>query len=116
MKAPTTISGNYVAREGTVGVATKAFYNCLSLTGVTLPDSLKSVDDNAFAYCYKITSVTLGSGLENIGNQAFNACNKITTFNYNGTTSDWQNVSKGTSWNGYFIISEVMCSNGTTSL
>ena len=48
-----------------------AFYNCTSLTSVTIPNSVTSIGQRAFSGCSKLTSVTIGNGVTSIGGSAF---------------------------------------------
>ena len=45
-------------KEGTLGIAGSAFYNCTGLTSVTIPGSVTTIGDEVFAYCSGLTSVT----------------------------------------------------------
>ena len=58
-------------------IAPYAFYNCYSLTSVTIPDSVTSIGINAFLMCDSLTSVTIGNGVTSIGDGAFFSCKKL---------------------------------------
>ena len=47
MPANTSITLN----EGTIGIASYAFYNCTGLTSITIPNSVTSIGNYAFAAC-----------------------------------------------------------------
>lgn len=51
-------------------IGEQAFHSCESLSDITLPDSLTSIEDWAFNYCTKLDT-TLPSGLTSIGTGAF---------------------------------------------
>ena len=51
-----------------------AFFDCRKLESVSIPDSVKVINENAFAYCSALTSLTLPSSLEKICNSAFSYC------------------------------------------
>ncbi|MEC8332827.1 MAG: leucine-rich repeat domain-containing protein, partial [Verrucomicrobiota bacterium] len=48
-----------------------AFYNCTSLTGVTIPDSVTSIGYWAFFNCSSLISVTIPDSVTSIGEYAF---------------------------------------------
>ena len=48
-----------------------AFYECSSITSVTIPNSVTSIGSNAFASCSNLTSINIPSGVTNIGGFAF---------------------------------------------
>ena len=52
-------------------IGDSAFYNCTSLTGVTIPGSVASIGDSAFSKCRSLTSVAIGSGVVSVGSSAF---------------------------------------------
>ena len=62
-----------------VSISDSAFYDCTSLTSVTIPDSVTSIGDWAFAYCSSLTSVTIGDSVTSIGDSAFQCCTNLTS-------------------------------------
>ena len=56
-----------------------AFYNCTTITSVTIPNSVTSIDENTFQGCTNLTSVTIGNSVTNIGISAFENCTSLTS-------------------------------------
>ncbi|MBQ6977053.1 MAG: leucine-rich repeat domain-containing protein, partial [Paludibacteraceae bacterium] len=56
-----------------------AFYNCRSLTSVTIPNSVTSIGEWAFYDCSSLTSVTIGNSVTSIGEKAFYECSSLTS-------------------------------------
>ena len=71
-----------VTRDGVTynvtGIGNSAFRNCTSLTGVTLPASVKTIGENAFTSCSSMTGIVLPESLTSVGSQAFKACTGLT--------------------------------------
>lgn len=70
---PAEIDGYSVT---SIGVS--AFYNCTSLTSVTIPNGVTSIGGSAFNYCTNLKSVTILNGVTSIGNFAFYNCTSLT--------------------------------------
>lgn len=56
-----------------------AFYDCSSLTSVTIPNSVKSIGNSAFCLCTGLTSVSIPNSVKSIGSNAFSNCSGITS-------------------------------------
>lgn len=69
--------GSVVIKEGTVGIANYAFYNCKTVTEVIIPESVTTIGRSAFYYCSNLTKVTLPSALETIEDYTFYHCDSL---------------------------------------
>jgi hypothetical protein len=69
---PASINGLPVTSIGD-----RAFYESLSLTGVTIPTSVTTIGDYAFAYCDGLMSVTIPGSVTTIGVEAFAHCHDL---------------------------------------
>ena len=52
-------------------IGTSAFQGCMSMTSVTIPRNVKMLPDDVFGDCAKLSMVFLPRGVEVIGNGAF---------------------------------------------
>ena len=85
------VSGDYAIKEGTVGIADSAFYDGAwgvntSLTGVTIPNTVKTIGNSAFMGCAGLTSLEIPSSVKLIGKSAFYDCNGLTNVTIGNTT------------------------------
>ena len=55
------------------------FFDCSSLTSITIPDSVTSIESGAFEGCSGLTNVTIGNGVTSIGDSAFFNCRNLTS-------------------------------------
>ena len=61
-------------------IGEKAFYRCIRLTSVTVPNSVISIGSHSFAECSTaLKSVTIGNSVNSIGRWAFYDCKGITS-------------------------------------
>ena len=65
--------------DSVTNIGNKAFEDCTSLTSITIPDSVTSIGDVAFAGCTNLTSITIPDSVTNIGNKAFWGCRALTS-------------------------------------
>ena len=74
----TTTGKGIITFDGEVTkIGTQAFYECRSLTSVTIPDSVTEIGDYAFYDCDSLTSVTIPDNVTEIGDCAFRNCTKL---------------------------------------
>ena len=74
-------------------IGSYAFYNCSGLTSVTIPDRVTSIGSKAFYNCAGLTSVTIGNGVTSIGDRAFSGCSGLTEIRYDGDLTGWCGIS-----------------------
>lgn len=79
IEARTSISGAYAIKENTQLIGNHAFYDCFSLTSVTIPNSVTSIGDYAFYNCSSLTSIVIPDGVTRIKQAAFWGCSSLTS-------------------------------------
>ena len=67
------------------GIGKSAFRNCVDLVSVTIPASVKYIDDYAFRNCIGLVEIEIPEGVESIGNQAFTNCMSLERISFLGT-------------------------------
>ena len=63
--------------DGITEIGTNAFFELVSLVGVSLPSSLKRIERMAFYRCRNLPVIEIPSGVTYIGEQAFGVCPKL---------------------------------------
>lgn len=93
-------------------IGNSAFYDCYSLTSVTIPKSVTSIGDSAFERCSGLTSVTIPNSVTSIGNCAFSGCSSLTSVTIGNNVT---NIGKATFYNCSKLTSMII-PNSVTSI
>ena len=75
---PEKVKGN----DGVEYVVTSlgnSFYGCSSLTSITIPSSVTSLDRLCFSGCSSLTSITIPSSVTSLGRSCFSGCSSLTS-------------------------------------
>lgn len=76
----------------------QCFQNCVKLETVNIPDSVLLISNHVFRGCTSLTSVTIPNSVTSIGDYVFYLCSNLTSITYNGTTEQWNAITKGNGW------------------
>ena len=88
-----------VLKEGIVGIAGGAFWNCTNLAKITIPNGVTTIGGGAFNGCTNLTSVTIPDGLKTICGEAFSGCSNLASINIpNSVTTIGSSAFMGTAW------------------
>ena len=74
LKAPTTLSGTYSIKKTTEIICDRAFFDCINLTSISVPNSVRNIGEWAFAGCSLLSSIDIPNSVISIGNNAFAGC------------------------------------------
>lgn len=69
--------GDVIIPEGVEYILHDAFYGCIDINSVTLPNSLKHVGTRAFSDCCALKKITFGTGLQAINEEMLSGCNGL---------------------------------------
>ncbi|MBQ3040889.1 MAG: leucine-rich repeat protein [Clostridia bacterium] len=85
---------NLTIREGTVGIASGVFYNCVSLQNLTLPASLKMIGVASFRDCPSLKTINLveNSSLTYVGDAGFYNCTSLSAVKIH-SSKDWAKIN-----------------------
>ena len=70
---------NVTIPNSVTSIGNSAFYVCSELTSITIPDSVISIGDYAFSDCSGLTNITIGNSVTNINSNAFSDCTCLTS-------------------------------------
>ena len=70
---------NVVIGERVTSIGKYAFYQCSSLTSITIPNSVTTIGEWAFRECSSLTSIAIPNSVTTIGEYAFSYCSSLTS-------------------------------------
>ena len=96
-----------------------AFMSCESLSKITLPDSVKIIEAYAFDRCKSLTEITIPNSVKSLGYEVFSNCISLKTITYNGTQEKWKKIKKDTladKWISGILAKFVQCTDGLVKI
>ncbi len=81
-KVDTTLVGVLKISNTIQIVGEKACFQCSKLTGITIPDSVTTIEKAGFSDCYSLTSIVIPDSVTSMGTSAFSRCAKVTSITF----------------------------------
>jgi hypothetical protein len=102
--------------NGVTSIGESAFFNCSSLTEITIPNSVTSISNYAFCGCSALTEVTIPNSVTSIDFGVFFGCNSLTDITIpNSVTSIGGDAFSGCSSLKSVTIPDSVTSIGSTA-
>ena len=89
-----------------------AFLWCTGLTSITIPNSVTSIGDEAFAVCSELSSITIPNSVTSIGEEAFCGCSNFTSITIPNSVT---RIDDGT-FRGCSGLTSITIPNSVTSI
>ncbi len=76
-----------------ISIGSGAFQSCVKLSSVTIPNSVTNIEMNAFLACTSLPNITIPSSVTSIGSSAFGSCNILTAIMVDGSNSVYSSTN-----------------------
>ena len=93
-------------------IGNSAFYNCINIRNISIPDSITSIGAQAFWRCYGLTSIIIPIGVKSIGDSVFYGCKSLTSI----TIPDSITSIGNSAFYGCSGLTEIVIPAGVTSI
>lgn len=103
---------NITIPDSVTSIGYTAFYNCSSLTEITIPESVTSIEGYAFQNCTSLTSITIPDSVVMIEDGAFAYCSGITSLNIPDSVTSIE----GSAFKNCSSLTEVVIPESVTSI
>ena len=98
---------------GVTSIDSFAFNGCTSLSCVDIPDSVRIIGSAVFRDCAALTSLTIPVSVEMLGFGIFRRCVSLKSINYTGTVKQWMKLTaKWPRWAALSSCETVKCKDG----
>ena len=73
--------------DGVTSIGSFAFYNCSSLSSITIPSGVTSIGNYAFYNCSSLSSITIPDSVTSIGSKTFYNCTGVRYYDFTHHTA-----------------------------
>ena len=98
--------------DSVTSIDRSAFYNCYSLSSITIPGSVTSISFSAFKSCYSLSSITIPGSVTSISGSAFYSCYSLSSITIPGSVTS----ISGSAFYGCYSLSSITIPGSVTSI
>ena len=81
--------------DSVTSIGSRVFMHCSSLKSFDIPKNVSAIEDGTFWGCSSMTTLNIPKSVKTIGDSAIAASDLLTRVYYNGTESEWENITIG---------------------
>lgn len=93
IEVKTKYSGEYKVKSGTITIAVDAFGDCIDITDIIIPDSVRYIARVAFLRCENLETIVIPGGITTIDTAAFVNCENLKDVYFLGTEEEWNKIN-----------------------
>ena len=98
--------------DSVTSIDRSAFYNCYSLSSITIPGSVTSISFSAFKSCYSLSSITIPGSVTSISGSAFYSCYSLSSITIPGSVTS----ISGSAFYSCYSLSSITIPGSVTSI
>ena len=120
---PSIVSNTYVNGKGIIkfasditNVVRAAFYGDNKLNSIVIPNSVTRLEEWSFGYTHSLSYLKIPSSVIYLGLCVLRSCYSLDNITYTGTISQWNNITKSSSWYIEIKATVVHCTDGDVAI
>lgn len=84
---------NIIIPDSVISIGSFAFSWCENLSSITISNNVTSIDEFTFYECKNLDNITIPTSVTYIGWDAFGGCDKLKDVYYNGSKTEWAELT-----------------------
>lgn len=107
------VIGVITLENESTSLGTNAFMNCHNLKTIEIPSNIVTIGISSFQGCENLEAIKIPSGVNEIMTRTFLICTSLTSITYNGTSIQFNNITKENYWKEFVPSSCIVhCTDG----
>lgn len=108
--------GEYNFPESVKTIGEYVFNYTENLTDLVIPEGIETLSFSSIENNLDLKSLSLPSTLKKIDNYAIAFCQFLSEVEYNGTKKQWEKITKGIDWHMDSPFTKIICTDGEFTL